>query len=76
MEGEETTYLVIFISLLLLYDFTFGFAISSMLEPIIAPYSGVIRSLLDVIVWLLTTPLNVLVVIMGFLVRNITNCES
>ena len=76
MEGEETIYLMIFVSALLLYDFTIGTAISSMLEPIIAPHSGVIRALLDVIVWLLTTPLNVLVVVLGLLIRNISSYES
>ena len=61
---------IIIVVVLLLFDCTVGSAISSTLNPLIEPISEPSSSLLKFAVFVLTSPFNILLVIIGMIFRT------
>lgn len=70
MESNTLPAVIITVTVLLIWDFVFGNAISSALNPMIEPLSGPTKTLLELVVFLITSPINALLAAIGLIVAN------
>ncbi len=71
MESNTVVTVIATVTVLVIWDFAFGSAIASALNPIIEPLSGPTKSILELVVFLITSPFNALIAAIGMIAANI-----